>query len=189
MRMLILGALFTVAAIPKSSAADPAEPLPSEQQVLTFIGSTIDWYRHLPTSQQIGSETVDLFLLEDNRPTAMEIVRLSFQFGKAVAAVKPAENMRRESTNGAAADRELPYPLSIKSKLDASAQRSGDQLQSLTRARLTARAAERSRLDAQITEMRTRIQLLNTITANYQNLADFVRTASAASDTDAHCRG
>jgi len=62
MRMLILGALFTVAAIPKSSAADPAEPLPSEQQVLTFIGSTIDWYRHLPTSQQIGSETVDLFL-------------------------------------------------------------------------------------------------------------------------------
>jgi len=52
--------------------------------------------------------------------------------------------------------------------------------------RLTARAVERSRLDAQITEMRTRIQLLNTITANYQNLAEFVRTASAASDTDAH---
>src|SRR5579862_9168915 len=167
MRMLILGALVTMAAISKSSAAEPASPLPSEQQVLTFIGSTIDWYRHLPTSQQIGSETVDLFFLEDNRPTATEIVRLSFQFGKAVAAIEPAENMpgRKESGSGAAADRELPYLLSVKSKLDASAQRSSDQLRSLCQARLTARAVERSRLDAQITEMRTRIQLLNTITA------------------------
>ena len=182
MRMLIIAALFMSVVVPNSSAAEPASQLPSEQQVLTFIGNTIDWYRQLPTSQRIGSEASDLFFLEDNRPTAIEIVRLSFQFGKAIAAMESPDHP--ESRSATPADRELPYLLSVKTKLGASAQRSTDQLKSLSQARLTARAADRSRLDTQITQMRTRIQLLNTITANYQNLADFVRTASSVSDLD-----
>jgi hypothetical protein len=182
MRMLIIAALFTTTVIPNSSAAEAASQLPSEQQVLTFIGSTIDWYRQLPTSQRIGSDAADLLFLEDNRPTAIEIVRLSFQFGKAIAAIESPDHA--ESRSGTPADRELPYLLSVKTKLGASAQRSSDQLNSLSQARLTARAAERARLDTQITEMRARIQLLNTITANYQTLADFVRTASAVSNLD-----
>jgi hypothetical protein len=92
MRMLIIAALFMSVVVPNSSAAEPASQLPSEQQVLTFIGSTIDWYRQLPTSQRIGSDAADLFFLEDNRPTAIEIVRLSFQFGKAIAAIESADH-------------------------------------------------------------------------------------------------
>jgi len=88
MRMLIIAALFMSVVVPNSSAVEPASQLPSEQQVLTFIGNTIDWYRQLPTSQRIGSDAADLFFLEDNRPTAIEIVRLSFQFGKAIAAIE-----------------------------------------------------------------------------------------------------
>ena len=186
MRSLIIAAVFTSAAIPNTSAAEAASQLPTEQQVLTFIGDTIDWYRQLPTSQRIGSEPADVFFLEDNRPTAMEIVRLSFRFGKAVAAIQGPQSTHPESRPGAPADRELPYLLSVKTKLGASAQRSGDQLNSLTQARLTARGADRKKLDTQIAEMRTRIQLLNTISANYQSLADFVRTASADSDPDAN---
>src|SRR5581483_10504486 len=177
MRMLITAAVFTAALIPNSSAAQPASQLPSEQQVLRYIGSTIDWYRQLPSSQRIGFEAADLLFLEDDRPIAREIVRLSFQFGKAVAAIESPEHTpgRPVGGPGAAADRDLPYLLSVKTKLGASA-----QLKSLSQARLTARAAERTRLDTQITEIRTRIQLLTTITANYRNLADFIRTASAS---------
>ena len=188
MRALIIAAVFTSAVISNTSSAEAASQLPTEQQVLTFIGDTIDWYRHLPTSQRIGSEPADVFFLEDDRPTATEIVRLSFRFGKAVAAIEPSQSTRRHPGYGSAtaADRELPYLLSVRSKLGASAQRSGDQLKSLCEARLTARAADRKKLDTQIEEMRARIELLNTISANYQNLADFVRTASVDSGADAN---
>ena len=186
MRALIIAALFTSAAVAKVSAAEAASPLPSEQQVLTFIGDTIDWYRQLPTYQRIGSGPSDIFFLENNRPTALEIVRLSFQFGRAVAAIEsplstPGEP---ESRPGTPVDKELAYLLSVKSKLGASAQRSDDQLAALTKARLTTRSADRKELGTQIAEMRTRIQVLSTISASYQRVADFVRSASVDSDPD-----
>src|SRR5215469_3996975 len=89
MRLLVVTAVLSSVVIPNSPAAEVISQLPSDQQVLTFIGDTIDWYRQLPTSQRIGSEPADLFFLEDNRPTALEIARLSFRFGKAVAAIQP----------------------------------------------------------------------------------------------------
>ena len=188
MRALMITAFLTSAVVPNTPAAEATSQLPSEQQVLTFIGNTIDWYRQFPTSQRIGSEPADLLFLENNRPTAMEIVRLSFRFGKAVAAVEaPGSTARHpESISATPADRELPYLLSVKSKLGASAQRSGDQLRSLAQARLTARGVDARKLDTEITEMRMRIQLLNTISSSYQNLADFVQTASSDSDLDAN---
>ena len=181
MRALIITALLTCTAVPNTPAAEATSQLPSEQQVLTFVGNTIDWYRQFPTSQRIGSEPADLLFLENNRPLAMEIVRLSFRFGKAVAAVEALGSTARhpESISATPADRELPYLLSVKSKLGASAQRSGDQLRSLAQARLTARGVDARKLDAEITEMHMRIQLLNTISSSYQNLADFVQTASS----------
>jgi len=180
---LISAAVFTSAVLPKASAAEAASALPSEQQVLTFLGDTIDWYRQLPTSERIGSEPADVFFLENNRSSAMEIVRLSFRFGKAVAAIQALQSTpgHPEFRPGTPADTELPYLLSVKTKLGASAQRSGDQLNWLAQARLTSRDTERKKLDTEIAETRIRIQLLNTISANYQNLEDFVRTASADS--------
>ncbi len=188
MRVLIIAAVLAAAAIPNGSAAEAASHLPSDQQVLTFIGDSIDWFRQLPSSQGIGPDAADLFFLEDNRPTAMETVRLSFRFGKAVAAIRSPESApRRPGTRSATpADRELPYLLSMQSRLDASAQRSTEQLRSLTRAGATARGADRKKLEAAMGEVRARIQLLNTISANYQNLADFVRSASAESAPNAN---
>lgn len=188
MRVLLVAAVLTSAVIPNTSATQASSPLPSDHQVLTFIGNTVDWYRQLPTSQRIGSAPADVFVLENNRPIAMEIVRLSFRFGKAVAAIQPPQSApaRPEPKPGTPANRDLPYLLSADMKLRASAQHAGEELTSLTQARLTARGAERKKLDAQISETRTRIQLLNAISANYENLADFVRTASADADPDAN---
>lgn len=186
MRALIVVAVFLPAVLPNALAAEAAGQLPSEKQVLTFIGDTIDWYRQLPTSQRIGSEPADVFFLENNRSTATEVVRLSFRFGKAMAAIQAQTTPGHpESRHGTPADRELPYLMSVQTRLGASTQRSGEQLNSLTRARLTARAADLKKLDSQIGEARLRIQLLNTISANFQNLADFIRTASADSTPDA----
>ncbi|MBV8458554.1 MAG: hypothetical protein JO122_18295, partial [Acetobacteraceae bacterium] len=185
MRALIIAALFT-SAIPNTSAAEAVSQLPTEQQVLTFIGDTIDWYRQLPTPQRIGSEPADLFFLENNRPTAIGIVRLSFQFGKAVAAIESPQSTTSEpeARPGTPVDKELAYLLSVRNKLGGSAQSSDDQLRSLTKAKLIARGEDRKDLETQIAQTRTRIQVLTTISSDYQRLADFIRSASVDSDAD-----
>ena len=78
-RALIIIAFLTSAVVPNTPAAEATSQLPSEQQVLTFVGNTIDWNRQFPTSQRIGSEPADLLFLENNRPTAirptLELIR------------------------------------------------------------------------------------------------------------------
>ena len=70
MRVLIIAAVLASAVIQKTSAAEAASQLPSDQRVLSFIGDSIDWFRQLQPSQRIGPDAADLFFLEDNRPTA-----------------------------------------------------------------------------------------------------------------------
>jgi hypothetical protein len=70
--------------------------------------------------------------------------------------------------------------------VDANTHEAIDQLKSLTQATLSARGADRKELDTQMADMRSRIQLLEAMSANYQNLLGFVRTASAIPDRSAN---
>jgi mechanosensitive ion channel-like protein len=162
--------------------------LPSEQQVLTFIADTIDWYRHLPTVQRIGAKPADLLFIEDNRSITTNIVRLSFEFGKAMAVIDPLPNSPEPGTtrDAPAAKTELQHLIMAKTKVDANTHDAVNQLKSLTEATLTARGADRKKLDTQMVDVRSRIQLLEAMSANYQNLLGFVRTASAIPDRSAN---
>ena len=183
-RTLIVTGSFAWAILTNDPINAAPNHLASEQQVLTFIADTIDWYRHLPTARQIGTEPVALLFLEDNRSVTTEIVRLSFEFGKAVAAIDPGENSSNPpSTPGPpAANSELKYLIAPKAKLDANTQQAEDQLKSVTQAKLTARGTDRKKLDTEVAEIRSRIQLLKAMSANYQILLGFVRTASTDPD-------
>lgn len=56
-----------------------------EQQIISFLDQTIVWYRQLAGLQQLVSEPSDVLFLADNRQTADEVVRLSFEFARARA--------------------------------------------------------------------------------------------------------
>jgi hypothetical protein len=165
-----------------------ASRLPSDQQVLTFIADTIDWYRHLPTAQRIGAKPTDLLFIEDNRAITTNIVRLSFEFGKAMALIDPPPNSPEPGTTGgpAAAKTELQDLILVKTKVDENTQEAINQLKSLTEATLAAHGADRQKLGTQMADTRSRIQLLEAMSANYQDLLGFVRTASAIPDRSAN---
>jgi hypothetical protein len=182
MRALIAGSVFAAAVLTACSiAALLIKHSLSEQEVLTFIADTVDWYRHLPAAQRIGTEPADLLFLEDNRPTISEIVRLSFEFGKAAAAIVPAQtsNSATSASEPSPGDRELQYLIAGKARLDANIEQVVDELNSITGVRLRAREADRKKPDNRIAEMRNRIELLKAMAANYEELVGFVRTASA----------
>jgi len=178
---LIVTALFASAVFASDSTAEPVNRLVSEQQVLAFIADTVDWYRHLPDAQRIGTEPADVLFLETNRPIAAEIVRLSFEFGKAVAAIDGQENSADRAES--AVNRELHDLMAVKARLDANAQQAVDQLNSVAQARLAARHIDWKKLDTQIAETRSRMELLKAMSARCEELLSFVRTASAQPDS------
>ena len=178
---LIITGLFASALLATEPTTAPPNYLPSEQQALTFIAKTIDWYRHLPTAQRIGTEPADLLFLEDNRAIAKDVVRLSFEFGKAVVAIRAPRN---PAAGGTAPDLsvDLQYLAAANAKLDANTQQAVEQLKSINQARLTARGADWKRLDAQRSELQGRIQVLKAISANYRDLQGLVGTTTVDPD-------
>ena len=78
---LLTAVLLTVGLFAEVSPA--VSDLPSNQQVLAFLTQTIDWYRHAGIERQIATDPVDLVFLEDERPIALQIVGLSFDFARA----------------------------------------------------------------------------------------------------------
>ena len=183
-RTLIVSGAVASAIFTNNAIAAEANHLPSEQQVLRFLADTIDWYRHLPTAQQIGTTPADLLFLEDNRSITTEIVRLSFEFGKVAAAIDPADNPAEAAFTlaPAGARPELQDLVTAKAKVDSNAQQAINQLNSLTQTTLTARYVDREKRSAQMAEIRRRIQLLSVMSANYQTLLTFIRAASADPD-------
>ena len=171
------------AVLTNASIAGTPNQAPSGQQVLTFIADTIHWYRHLPIAQQVGTEPADLLFLEDNRLVTTEIVRLSFEFGKAMAAIAPPENpLDSQSTPDSRVASSLQDLNAAKAKLDANAQQTLNQLNWLTQETRRARGADREKLAAQLAGIRSRVQLLSVMSADYQTLLNFVRTASIDPD-------
>jgi hypothetical protein len=177
----LIPVLFASAVFTQDLTAEPANRLNSEQQVLAFIADTVDWYRHLPAAQRMGTEPADLLFLETNRPLATEIVRLSFEFGKAVAAIDGQKNSVDQPES--AANRDLHDLLAAKARLDANTRQAVDRLNSLTQARRAARHTDWKKLDTQMAEIRSRIDLLNAMSGNCEELLSFVRTTSGQPDS------
>jgi hypothetical protein len=184
-RTLIITVLLVPTVFANDLTSAQTAQLPPQQQVLTFIADAIDWYRHLPTAQRIGTEPADLIFLEDNRPIATEVVRLSFEFGKAVAGIYAVQNLpdhAPSSSTGAVISAELEPLRAAKQKLDANTQQAVDELKPLTQARLTARGGDRKKLDSQMAEIQSRIQVLKAMSANYQRLISYAQTTSSGPD-------
>ena len=173
LRRILTATLFAAPILSSTVVAAPPNRLPSEQEVFTFIADTIDWYRRLPNAQQIGTEPADLLFLEDNRPITAEVARLAFQFGKAVAAIEPAEKASLSASS------ELQDFIAAKAKLDANAQNTVNELNLLGQTALSSAGTDPQKLDTQMAEIRRRIQVLKAMSTNYEYLLDFVRNASA----------
>src|ERR1700687_1251226 len=61
--------------------------LPSDAQVIGYLLQSVNWYRHVYTEREVASDPGDLVFLNDNQAIESQIVKLSFEFGKADAAL------------------------------------------------------------------------------------------------------
>lgn len=166
--------------------APPAPNLPSDQQVLAFLTESIDWYRHRAAEEQVASEPADLVYLEDNRPVAPQVVRLSFDFAKAdasLAATFQAGNRRTSVAIASSSSAELAHFAALEDRVDLASQQAQQEVETIKKKLVPARGAERRTLQAALDVTQRRLILLQTELASLRDLVDFVQvTAGRQSD-------
>ena len=90
---------FSQSQYPAGSLLAPRKlyQLPSDTQVVGYLLQSVNWYRHVYTEQQVANDPGDLIFLNDNQAIERQIVKLSFEFAKADAALErppPLRTMR-----------------------------------------------------------------------------------------------
>jgi len=85
------------AEIPQSSYQ-----LPSDAQVIGYLLQSVNWYRHVYTERQVAGDPGDLVFLNDNQAIESQIVKLSFEFAKADAALAKTASSAHDSATPSA---------------------------------------------------------------------------------------
>jgi len=168
-----------------SAQVTPQSDVPSDQQVLAFLTESIDWYRHRAAEEQLATELVDLVFLEDNRPVAAQIVRLSFDFAKADASLGATFQAGSQTASAAivSGSSSAAHFAELENKADLASQQAHQEVEKIKKKLVTARAAERRTLQAALDVTQRRLDLLQAALASLRELVDFVQV-SAARQTD-----
>lgn len=171
--------LLTVLTVGLSAEVSPrVSDLPSNQQVLAFLTQTIDWYRHRAIERQIATGPVDLVFLEDNRPIALQIVRLSFDFARAdaaTAATSPAVSQTQSIANASRSSPDLAQFLMWQNNTELASRQASQQIEDIRKKLLSARGADRRKLQAALDTAQSRVAVLQAGSATLQQLVEFVR--------------
>ena len=161
--------------------------LPSDAQVVGYLLQSATWYRHLYTERQVASDPGDLVFLNDNQALESQIVKLSFEFAKADAALakKAASPHDAPATLAAPASADLAHFIELKNRNDQVAQQTSEDIEKLNQKIASAREAERKKLKAALDDVQSRVELLQPVSQAVNDLIQFVQTARTAQANNA----
>jgi len=164
---------------PQSSAYE----LPSDQQVIAFLLQSVDWYRHMYAGRQIANDLTDLLFLDDDQPIEAQIVRLSFEFAKADAALAmkatSSRNETARSTQAGGASSDVARFIEMKNRNDQETQKATQDVDSLKRHLAVARGADRRKLQTALDGAQSRLEFLEAGSKTLHDLVEFVQSAGA----------
>src|SRR5215471_9592499 len=72
--------------------------LPGAQDVIGFLNQSIDWHRQIVVEEQVATDQNDLLFVNDDRATAKQVLRLSFDFAHADAQVLASQGTANAQT-------------------------------------------------------------------------------------------
>ncbi len=155
--------------------------LPSDAQVVGYLLQSVTWYRHLYTERQVASDPGDLVFLNDNQALESQIVKLSFEFAKADAALaKTATSPHVAPTTLAApASADLAHFIELKNRNDQLTQQTSEDIGKLNEKIASARKDDK-KLKAALDDTQSRLELLQAVSLAVNDLVQFVQTARTA---------
>lgn len=179
---LIAFLLTTCAVI--ALAQQPANSPDETTVVLRYLTQTVSWYRSVLLQQQMATDSADLVFAENSRTIALQVLRLSFDFGHADAALLQAEARRANTDQPAPADttsgsRNLAQ---LMIAAQARVKQAQDDLEALDKRAIDAPPKQQRVMQDQIAETLSELELAQ---ARYQTLSSFVDFASTTGGSSA----
>ena len=177
-------AIFAIA-ISGGLSADTTQnsyQLPSDAQVIGYLLQSVNWYRHVYTERQVGSDPGDLVFLNDNQALESQIVKLSFEFAKADAALAKTATSPHDApaTLAAPASADLAHFIEFKNRNDQLTQQTSEDIGKLNEKVASTRKADRKKLKAALDDAQSRLELLQAVSEAVNDLVQFVQTARTA---------
>ena len=156
--------------------------LPSDAQVIGYLLQSVNWYRHEYAERQVASDPGDLVFLNDNQALESQIVKLSFEFAKADAALaKTATSPYAASaTLAGPGSADLAHFIELKNRNDQLTQQTSADIGKLNQKLSSARNADRMKLKAALDDAQSRLELLQAVSQGVNDLIQFVQTAKTA---------
>ena len=161
--------------------------LPSDAQVIGYLLQSEDWYRHVYTERQVASDPGDLVFLNDNQALESQIVKLSFEFARADAALARTATSPHDTPAmlAAPASADLAHFIELKNRNDQATQQTTEDIGKLNEKIVSARKADRKKLQAALDDAQSRLELLQAVSQGVNDLIQFVQTARTAKANDA----
>ena len=164
--------------------------LPSDAQVIGYLLQSVNWYRHVYTERQVASDPGDLVFLNDNQAIESQIVKLSFEFAKADAALAKTASSAHDvaTTSAAPSSVDLAHFVELKNRNDQVTQQTRADIGKLNEKIASSRKADRKKLKAALDDAQSRLELLKAVSQAVNDLIEFVQTARTAQGNTATLR-
>jgi hypothetical protein len=163
-----------------AGAQQSAYQLPSNAQVVGYLLQSVKWYRHIYAERQVARNSDDLIFLDDNQAVGAQIVRLSFEFAKADAAlakIAPSQHDTSLTTPSAEAPHsDLSHFIELKHRDDQLSQQAIQHVEILNEKMGAARNADRTKLKAALDDAQGRLELLQDVSHTVSDLVKFVQS-------------
>jgi len=179
---IVTGCAIFAIAISGGLSADTTQDsyqLPSDAQVIGYLLQSVTWYRHLYTERQVASDPADLVFLNDNQALESQIVKLSFEFAKADAALAKTATSPHDTPAplAAPASEDLAHFIKLKNRDDQLTQQTSENIGKLNEKIASAGKADRKKLKAALDDAQSRLELLQAVSQGVNDLIQFVQTA------------
>jgi small-conductance mechanosensitive channel len=172
---VMAGCFMCVAA--SAPAPNPSSAPLSAPQLLQFLDQTIDWYHGLTVQQQIATTPTDLAIVYDNRQTAMQAVRLAFDFARAEAAFIADGSAPQQGQNAVLS--QFQSLGQLQQRYDQQVKDTQAELETDRQKLAGASATDRQQLQSQISKLQGELDLANAHRDAVRTMLDFVTGSSA----------
>ena len=169
----LITALITVGLSAQISPA--VTDLPSNQQVLAFLTSSIEWYRHCAVEREVATDPVDFVFLQDSREGAAEVVQLSFEFARADAQFSATPAAGGEQSAIATASPDLAHLVQLERNTELRRRQTSEEIEVIQKKLKNARAAEQRKLQAALDATQSRLNVLQAGLATLQQSIQFLQ--------------
>ena len=176
-------AIITVGLSAQVSPA--ASNLPSNQQVIAFLTESIDWYHHCAIERQIATEPVDLVFLEDNRPSAVQILQLSFDFARSGAQFSATPRADTQASAAVATGSpDLAQFVQLENNTELQSRQASAEIEAINKTIKTAHGAQRRELQAALDATQSRLDVLQAGLATLRQLVEFMQAFTSRETGD-----